>query len=154
MAKPGADRRDWKQSIRPALIISLIMGVVAGVVVTVGVTGGTKNGLNIQAGGIAFLIAFVVGVLVISLLMMVAKENPGDLGRGSGVNRSSQLSDDELGRLEAKERAVRAKVTPVSDAAAGATADAAAGDTPAGGSPAGDAAVSDAAQGDDASSGR
>lgn len=103
MAKPGAERRDWKQSIRPALIISLAMGVVAGVVATVASSGGTKNGLNVQFGGIAFLIAFVVGLLVISLLMMVAKENSGDMGRGSGVNRSSELSDDELRALEAKE---------------------------------------------------
>ena len=100
MGKPSASERDWKQSIRPALIISLIMGLVAGGVTTIASSGGTRNGLNVQLGGIAFLIAFIVGVLVISLLMMAVKENPADMGRGSGVHRSSQFSDEELAKIE------------------------------------------------------
>ncbi len=104
MAQQNTPQRGWQQSIRPALIISLIMGVVAGVVVSVASVGGTRNGLNLQLGGIAFLIAFVVGLLVISLLMMVVKENPSELGRGSGVQRSSERSDEDLERLEAAER--------------------------------------------------
>jgi hypothetical protein len=101
---PKDEQRGWKQSIRPALIISLIMGVVAGVVVTIASTGGTDNGLRFQFGVIAFLIAFVVGLVVISLLMMAVKDNPDELGRGSGVNRSSELSDEELKRAERRER--------------------------------------------------
>ncbi|MGO1320639.1 MAG: hypothetical protein ACTII7_03475 [Galactobacter sp.] len=104
MGAPKDDQQGWKQSIRPALIISLIMGVVAGVVVTVASTGGTENGLRYQFGLIAFLIAFVVGLVVISLLMMAVKENPDEMGRGSGVNRSSELSDEELKRTEQRER--------------------------------------------------
>ena len=41
--------------------------------------------------------------------MMVAKENPDDLGKGSGVNRSSELTDAELDAIEARERAQRAR---------------------------------------------
>jgi hypothetical protein len=101
---PKDESRDWKQSIRPALIISLLMGIVAGVVVTIASTGGTGHGLRFQFGLIAFLIAFVVGLVVISLLMMAVKENPDELGRGSGVNRSSELSDEDLNQAEKRER--------------------------------------------------
>jgi uncharacterized membrane protein YdcZ (DUF606 family) len=104
---PKEDKQGWKQSIRPALILSLIFGVVAGVVVTIAVTGGTDHGIRFQAGLIAFLIAFVVGLVVISLLMMAVKENPNELGRGSGVNRSSELSDEELNAAEKRERQQR-----------------------------------------------
>ncbi|MFC3183976.1 hypothetical protein [Pseudoglutamicibacter albus] len=41
--------------------------------------------------------------------MMVAKDNPDDLGKGSGVNRSSELTDAELDAIEARERAQRAQ---------------------------------------------
>lgn len=120
MAQQNTPQRGWQQSIRPALIISLIMGVVAGVVVSVASVGGTRNGLNLQLGGIAFLIAFVVGLLVISLLMMVVKENPSELGRGSGVQRSSERSDEDLERLERLEAAERGEgqPEPVADPAA------------------------------------
>lgn len=104
MGERNDERRDWKQSIRPALIISLLMGIVAGVVVTIASTGGTDHGLNFRYGAIAFLGAFVVGVVVISLLMMAAKENPNEMGKGSGVNRSSELSDEELRRAEERDR--------------------------------------------------
>lgn len=117
MAQQNSPRRGWQESIRPALIISLIMGVVAGVVVAVSSAGGTRNGLNFQLGGIAFLGAFVVGLLVISILMMVAKENPQDMGRGSGVQRSSQHSDEELARIEAQERGDKAAAAPSKDEA-------------------------------------
>lgn len=118
MGKPSASERDWKQSIRPALIISLIMGLVAGGVTTIASSGGTRNGLNVQLGGIAFLIAFIVGVLVISLLMMAVKENPADMGRGSGVHRSSQFSDEELAKIEgAVAPAAAAPAAPAESAA-------------------------------------
>ncbi|WP_394162526.1 hypothetical protein [Galactobacter valiniphilus] len=128
MAQQNTPQRGWQQSIRPALIISLIMGVVAGVVVSVASVGGTRNGLNLQLGGIAFLIAFVVGLLVISLLMMVVKENPSDLGRGSGVQRSSERSDEDLARLEAAERG-ETLPAPAAHAEAPAAAAAADGET-------------------------
>jgi hypothetical protein len=123
VAQQNTPRRGWQQSIRPALIISLIMGVVAAVVVSVASVGGTRNGLNFQLGGIAFLIAFVVGLLVISLLMMVVKENPSELGRGSGIHRSSERDDAELEALEAAERG-EAVPAPAAEAAPDAAGDA------------------------------
>ncbi|RII41103.1 hypothetical protein DWB68_14515 [Galactobacter valiniphilus] len=141
MAQQNTPQRGWQQSIRPALIISLIMGVVAGVVVSVASVGGTRNGLNLQLGGIAFLIAFVVGLLVISLLMMVVKENPSELGRGSGVQRSSERSDEDLERLEAAERG-EGQPEPVADPAA---ASAEALDDAAGSAQAPDVAAADTA---------
>lgn len=141
MAQQNTPQRGWQQSIRPALIISLIMGVVAGVVVSVASVGGTRNGLNLQLGGIAFLIAFVVGLLVISLLMMVVKENPSELGRGSGVQRSSERSDEDLERLEAAERG-EGQPEPVADPEA---ASAEAPDDAAGSAQASDVAAADTA---------
>lgn len=104
MGKSSKQRPDRKANIRPALILSLIFGIVAGVVVTVASGGGVYGGMNFKLGGIAFLIAFVAGLVVISLLMMVAKENPDELGSGSGVHRSSELSDEELNRVERERR--------------------------------------------------
>lgn len=121
MGKPNRDQRDRKQSIRPALVLSLIFGVVAGVVTTVASGGGVHGGMNFKIGGIAFLVAFVAGLVVISLLMMVVKENPEEMGRGSGVNRSSQLTDDELRRVENGEHLDRAGERAPRSGAAGAT---------------------------------
>lgn len=105
----GSKKFGWKQSVKPALVLSLVFGVVAGVISAVAGAGRTRNGLNFQLGAIFFLVAFVAGLLVISLLMMVAKDNPEDLGKGSGVNRSSELTDAELDAIEARERAQRAR---------------------------------------------
>jgi len=118
----GAPQRNWKQSIRPALTLSLIFGIVAGGVTAVSSVGGVHNGLNLRLAGTAFLIAFVAGLLVISLLMMVVKENPAELGRGSGVHRSSELDDAELDRLERGESPMpdAAGPAPVADGTPGA----------------------------------
>lgn len=105
----GSKQSGWKQSVKPALALSLTFGIVAGVISAFAGAGGTRNGLNLQIGATFFLIAFVAGLLVISLLMMVAKDNPDDLGKGSGVNRSSELTDAELDAIEARERAQRAQ---------------------------------------------
>lgn len=105
----GSTKFGWKQSVKPALGLSLTFGIVAGIISAVAGAGGTRNGLNFQLGAIFFLVAFVAGLLVISLLMMVAKDNPEDLGKGSGVNRSSELTDAELDAIEARERAQRAQ---------------------------------------------
>lgn len=140
-------RRDWKQGIRPALILSLVLGVVAAVVATFAASGGTAKGLDLRMGAIAFLIAFIAGLVVISLLMMVSKENADYLSEGSGVNRSSQISDADLAKRQAERRAGGAQAgaagaagDAVPDAASAATSDAGAS---------GDDGKGDAGKGDD-----
>jgi len=89
--EPGQNnnKRNWKQTVKVPLLFSLILGLIAGVVSTIASTGGSENPLRLDIGLTMFGIAFVGSLLLISLMIMAAKENPEDLGQGSGVNRVS-----------------------------------------------------------------
>nr|WP_231366318.1 hypothetical protein [Zhihengliuella flava] len=74
------------------------MGVIAGAVATISATGGSDNELRIDLGLTFFGIAFIGSLLLTSLLIMASKDNPSDLGQGSGVNRSSKNPDSQRDR--------------------------------------------------------
>lgn len=88
---PGqnSNKRNWKQTIKVPLMFSLMLGLIAGVVSMIASTGGSENPLRFDIGLTMFGIAFIGSLLVISLLIMASKENPEDLGKGSGINRVS-----------------------------------------------------------------
>ncbi|APF41855.1 hypothetical protein BHE16_08705 [Neomicrococcus aestuarii] len=71
------------------MLFSLVLALIAGVVSTIAATGGSENALRFDIGLIMFGIAFIASLLLISLLIMAAKDNPEDLGTGAGVNRVS-----------------------------------------------------------------
>lgn len=88
-SNPSQPKPTWQQSIKSPLIFSLVAGIVAAVVASIAATGGGDNPLRVDIGLIAFGVAFVASLLVISVLAMAGKENPSALSEGSGVNRSS-----------------------------------------------------------------
>lgn len=82
-------KKPWHQSIKAPLIFSLVLGFVAGMVAMISSTGGSEKELRVDIGLTAFGIAFVASLLVISVMTMAGKDNPSEMGTGSGVNRSS-----------------------------------------------------------------
>ncbi|HCM95913.1 MAG TPA: hypothetical protein DIT09_15085 [Glutamicibacter sp.] len=72
---------------------SLILAVVAGIVGLITSTGGSQNPLRFDIGLACFGIAFIASLLVISVMTMAAKDNDPELGKGTGVNRSSANPD-------------------------------------------------------------
>ena len=94
---PSELKRPWQQSIKAPLIFSLVLGVVAGMVAMISSTGGSDKPLRVDIGLIAFGIAFVASLLVISVMTMAGKENPSEMGAGSGVNRASDKPEKKQG---------------------------------------------------------
>ncbi|MFJ6415278.1 hypothetical protein [Paeniglutamicibacter sp. NPDC091659] len=94
---PVENKKSWQQSIKAPLSFSLVMALIAGVVATISATGGSDNPLRLDVGLVAFGVAFVACLLIISVMTMAGKENPEDLGAGSGVNRSSVNPDKKSG---------------------------------------------------------
>ncbi len=82
-------KQPWSQSIKGPLSFSLILAIVAGGVGMITSTGGSENEVRVDIGLACFGIAFVVSLLVISVLTMASRENDPELGKGTGVNRSS-----------------------------------------------------------------
>lgn len=95
---PAENKKSWQQSIKAPLSFSLVMALIAGVVATISATGGSDHPLRLDVGLVAFGVAFVACLLVISVMTMASKENPEDLGTGSGVNRSSKNPDQKPGK--------------------------------------------------------
>ncbi|WP_413455122.1 hypothetical protein ACLQ8T_14930 [Glutamicibacter sp. FR1] len=89
-------KQPWSQSIKGPLSFSLILGLVSGVVGLISSTGGSQNPPRFDIGLAAFGIAFVASLLVISVLTMAAKDNDPELGKGTGVNRSSANPDKKF----------------------------------------------------------
>ncbi|ASN37756.1 MAG: hypothetical protein ABWX63_06040 [Paeniglutamicibacter terrestris] len=92
---PAEQSKSWKQSIKAPLSFSLVMAIIAGVIATIAGTGGTDNPWRLDIGLVAFGVTFVACLLVISVMTMAGKENPEDLGTGSGVNKSSITPDSK-----------------------------------------------------------
>lgn len=88
-SNPSQPKPTWQQSIKSPLIFSLVAGIIAAVVASIAATGGGDNPLRVDIGLIAFGVAFVASLVVISVLAMAGKENPRELSEGSGVNRAS-----------------------------------------------------------------
>lgn len=89
-------KQPWSQSIKGPLSFSLLLGLVAGVVGTISSTGGSQNPIRLDIGLVCFGVAFVVSLLIISVLTMAGKENDSELGKGTGVNRSSANPDKKF----------------------------------------------------------
>ncbi len=89
-------------SIKFPLSFSGALAAVAGLVTLVVSAGGTVHGLRWDLAAIAFGIAFVVTLLLSSLLVMGHKENEDYLSEGLGVNRRSA---DRLKQIRADKAA-------------------------------------------------
>ncbi|MGO1230196.1 hypothetical protein ACTXIU_06830 [Glutamicibacter arilaitensis] len=89
-------KQPWSHSIKGPLSFSLILAVVAGIVGLITSTGGSQNPLRFDIGLACFGIAFIASLLVISVMTMAAKDNDPELGKGTGVNRSSANPDKKF----------------------------------------------------------
>lgn len=100
MAEDPKDRRSILESVKVPLIFSFALGVVAGFVTLIASSGGTDNprvehsssGMDnpINLALLAFGIAFIASLLIVSMLQLASRENPAHLSEGSGVNRRSE----------------------------------------------------------------
>lgn len=98
MTQPSDNRETAKASktkvgIKAPLIFSAVLAVIAGFVIMIVSTGGLNNPdkpLRVDLGLITLGVTFIVSLLTISLMQLVAKDNPDELSAGSGINRSSQ----------------------------------------------------------------
>lgn len=93
VSKKSPKKQPWSQSIKAPLMFSFVLGIVAAFVGMISGTGGSQNNLRIDIGLVCFGVAFIVSLLVISVLTMASKDNDPGLGTGSGVNRSSENSE-------------------------------------------------------------
>ncbi|WP_261623754.1 hypothetical protein [Nesterenkonia marinintestina] len=100
MAEDEKERRSLIETVKAPLIFSAALGFVAGFVTLIAATGGTDNEARLDLGLIAGGIAFIVSLLVVSMLQLASRENPDHLAQGSGVNRDSE----ELYRRQVAER--------------------------------------------------
>ena len=62
----------------------------AGFVTLISASGGTDNPARVDLALIAFGIAFIAALLIVSMLQLASRENPEELSQGSGVNRNSE----------------------------------------------------------------
>lgn len=100
MAEDEKSRRSLIETVKAPLIFSAVLGSVAGFVTLIAATGGTDNEARLDLALITFGIAFIVSLLVVSMLQLASRENPEHLSQGSGVNRNSE----ELYRQQVAER--------------------------------------------------
>jgi hypothetical protein len=83
-------RGQRQNSVKVPLIFSAVLAGVAGMATMIFATGGGTRELRVDLGLTAAGIVFIVSLVFSAMLMMTAKPNPEDLGKGSGVNRSSK----------------------------------------------------------------
>lgn len=103
-------RRSFLETVKAPLIFSFVLGFVAGFVTLIVSSGGSDNervdqfsgGMNspVNLALVAFGIAFIASLLLVSMLQLASRENPEHLSEGSGVNRNSE----ELYRKQVAER--------------------------------------------------
>lgn len=109
-AEGPKERRSLLETVKAPLIFSFALGFVAGFVTLIASSGGSDNpevehtgaGLDnpINLALLAFGIAFIASLLLVSMLQLASRENPEYLSQGAGVNRSSE----ELYRKQVAER--------------------------------------------------
>lgn len=110
MPESPKQRRSLLDTVKAPLIFSCVLGFVAGFVTLIATSGGSDNpNVDHGAGGlqspvnlalIAFGIAFIVSLLIVSMLQLASRENPEELSQGAGVHRTSE----ELYRMQVAER--------------------------------------------------
>lgn len=110
MPETPKERRSLLESVKAPLIFSFALGIVAGFCTLIFSSGGSDNprvehdsaGLDspINLALLAFGIAFIASLLIVSMLQLASRENPEELSRGSGVN----LNSEELYRQQVAER--------------------------------------------------
>ncbi|GAA4826780.1 hypothetical protein [Garicola koreensis] len=115
VAEDPKDRRSILESVKAPLIFSFALGVVAGVVTLIVSSGGTDNPRvehtssamdnPVNLALLAFGIAFIASLLIVSMLQLASRENPAHLSEGSGVNRRSE----ELYRQQVAARREKAR---------------------------------------------
>ncbi|WP_146340621.1 hypothetical protein [Nesterenkonia sp. NBAIMH1] len=118
MSDDQSRRRSLLQSVKAPLIFSGILGAVAAAVVFLATSGGTDNPRVEQGGGdmgglsspvnlalLAFGIAFIAALLLVSMLQLASRENPEELSQGSGVNQNAEeLYRQQVAQRREKER--------------------------------------------------
>lgn len=115
MAEDPKQRRALLDSVKAPLIFSFALACVAGFVVLIASSGGSDNprvehtsaGLDnpINFALLAFGIAFIVSILIVSMLQLASRENPETLDAGAGVNRNSEdLYRQQVAQRREKER--------------------------------------------------
>lgn len=120
MVEEEKDRRSLRETVKAPLIFSLVLGLIAGTVTLLVSSGGTDNprvehatsGLDnpINLALVAFGIAFIASLLVVSMLQLASRENPEHLSQGSGVNRNSEeLYRQQVAARREKERQRKAE---------------------------------------------
>jgi hypothetical protein len=87
--KPSGASNEARMSVKGPLIFSAVLAVIAGFFTMIFSTGGAGNELRWDLGITAAGIAFIASLLLVAVLTMASKENPGHLSEGSGVNRVS-----------------------------------------------------------------
>ena len=120
MAEEEKDRRSLRETVKAPLIFSLVLGVIAGAVTLMVSSGGTDNprvehttsGLEnpINLALLAFGIAFIASLLLVSMLQLASRDNPEHISQGSGINRNSeQLYREQVAKRREKERRRKAE---------------------------------------------
>ncbi|WP_300342544.1 hypothetical protein [Nesterenkonia sp.] len=115
MAEDPKERRSLLETVKAPLIFSFALGVIAGFVTLIVSSGGSDNprvthessGLDnpINLALVAFGIAFIACLLIVSMLQLASRENPEHLSAGSGVNRNSEeLYRQQVAERRAKQR--------------------------------------------------
>ncbi|MDK1361667.1 hypothetical protein QNO00_15540 [Arthrobacter sp. zg-Y1219] len=84
------------------VIISAVLAAVAGVAVALFSTGGTERDFRWELGVAAACVTFIVSLLIFLLLIVTARPNPENLGKGTGIRRSfgskpGAVDDDDRG---------------------------------------------------------
>ncbi len=105
MAEDKKERRSLLDTVKAPLIFSFALAFVAGFVTLIAASGGTDNPARIDLALIAFGIAFIAALLLVSMLHLASRENPDELSAGSGVNRDSE----ELYRQQVADRREEAR---------------------------------------------
>ncbi|WP_191089832.1 hypothetical protein [Nesterenkonia ebinurensis] len=115
MPKDPQQRRSVLETVKAPLIFSFALAFVAGFVTLIVSSGGSDNPrvdhdsaeLNnpINLALLAFGIAFIASLLIVSMLQLASRDNPEELSQGSGVNRNSE----ELYRQQVAQRREKAR---------------------------------------------
>lgn len=100
MPEKPKERRSLLETVKAPLIFSFALAFVAGFVTLIFSSGGSDNprvehdsaGLDnpVNLALVAFGIAFIASLLIVSMLQLATRENPEELSQGSGVNRNSE----------------------------------------------------------------
>ena len=101
--KPGAPR-SLRTSVKGPLMFSAFWAVVVFFGVLIFASGGSARSPRFDLALIGAGIAFIVILVVAAMLAMSHKENPADLGKGSGVNLSSKRTPSGHGGPSAQPR--------------------------------------------------